>query len=204
MSALSATFREPLVDRVRELTSVGAGHAATALAQLVGRTIWMRVPQVRVLLPEHTGSPYISDVANEQPRGMVGVFFELEGGLGGVLAFLFSAETCQRLVGAVTGRDPDLVDAELAKSAMREIGNILASHVASAHAGLLGVTVLPSVPVLAMHDGPAALASLLASRHAPEPSLRVETELSDRARELHGLLVFVPDTLDRVAPAAGF
>ncbi len=204
MNDIVATLGEGLVDRVRELTSIGAGHAATALSQMTGRTMLMRVPQVRVLAPERIGSPYVSDIANEERHGMVGVFFDVDGGLGGVLALLFSAESCQRLVGSVTGRDPDLVDAELAKSAMREIGNILASHVATAFAGVLGVRVLPSIPVLAMHDASAVLASLLASRHAPAPSVRVETEIADRARDVHGLLVFVPDSLDRVAPAAGF
>jgi hypothetical protein len=34
--------------------------------------------------------------------------------------------------------------------------------------------------------------------------LRIEAEISDRARELRGILVFVPDTIRRVAPVESF
>ena len=35
------------LDQLRELTSVGAGHAASAFSQLTGRTIEMRPPVER-------------------------------------------------------------------------------------------------------------------------------------------------------------
>ena len=69
---------------------------------------------------------------------------------------------------------------------------------------MLGRAMLPSVPRLALEDGQRALASLLAARRRARAALRIEAEISDRARELRGILVLVPDTLRRVAPAAGF
>src|SRR3990172_2129642 len=33
------------IDRLSELLNIGAGHAASALALLLGRTFWMRVPR---------------------------------------------------------------------------------------------------------------------------------------------------------------
>ena len=44
----SAPLAEADLDRVRELTSIGAGHAADAFARLVGRPCRMRVPTVRL------------------------------------------------------------------------------------------------------------------------------------------------------------
>ena len=90
------------------------------------------------------------------------------------------------------------------QSALREFGNILASHVVSPMADALGVAILPSIPVLAMEGAPQALASLLSLRGSDAPVLRIETEISDRERSLHGLLVFVPAEVQRIAPAAGF
>jgi chemotaxis protein CheC len=184
------------IDRVRELVSIGAGHAATALAGLTGRTCEMQVPTVQRLAPAHAPSAGEPDV---------GVLFELQGGTGGVLAVLFPGSTCDRLIARLLGEASGrrrFDDA--AQDALREVGNILASHAANAVGATLGVPMLPSVPHLALTDAPGALASLVAARHPDAPPLRIAAEISDRARELRGLLVLVPDTITRFAPAEGF
>jgi chemotaxis protein CheC len=191
-------YGEADIDRVRELVSIGAGHAASALASLTGRTCEMQVPSVRTL---DAGQ---ADSALAHEPGMTGVLFELEGGTGGVLALLFPAESCERLLEHLIGPGRDPGRDELARSALCELGNILASHAADAVAETLGVSVLPSLPTFARGDAPAALADLLATHHPTRPGLRIQTEISDRARELRGILVLVPDTLARVAPAGGF
>jgi chemotaxis protein CheC len=181
---------EAVLDRARELASIGAGHAANALAQLIGRTCEMRVPTVR--LP---GAGAAGD-APAGARGMTGVLFEVEGGPGGVLALLFTAASCERLLAQLLGRDGGGLDSPAARSALCEVGNILASHAANAVGETLGVVMQPSVPQLALEDAPAALAALLARRRPPErPGLRIESEICDRAHELCGLFVFVPDRL---------
>lgn len=191
------------VDLVRELTSIGAGHAATALAALVGLTCEMKVPRVRVLSADRLGQPLV-DVIGNAADDQIGVFFEVQGGPGGVLALLFPEASCDLLLTRLTGKPRAELGDELAESALREVGNILASHVASALGDTLGTVVLPSVPVLAMGDAPEALASLLSLRAGEGPVLRVETEICDREQSLHGLLVFVPDDVHRIAPAPGF
>lgn len=191
------------IDRVRELTSIGAGHAANALAMLVGRPCEMNVPRVRVLPAERLDQPLV-DVIGEVADDQIGVFFEVEGGPGGVLALLFPEASCDRILQSLTGKTRAELGDELAQSALREVGNILASHVSNALGDTLGTAVLPSIPVLAMEGAPQALASLLSMRGSDGPALRIETEISDRERSLHGLLVFVPADVRRIAPAAGF
>jgi len=89
------------------------------------------------------------------------------------------------------------------ESALREVGNILVSHVVSSLADTLGVAVLPSIPILALDDAPTAFAALVALRAANGPVLRIETEIIDRDRELRGLLVFVPDALCAIKTRQG-
>jgi chemotaxis protein CheC len=194
-----APVAEADIDRVRELVSIGAGHAATALAGLTGRTCEMQVPTVRWLADAQAAPAPASD------SDVTGVLFELEGGTGGVLALLLPGATRERILEHLLGpgRKGER-GGSAAESALREVGNILASHAANAVGEMLGEAVLPSVPLLALEDGPAALASLLALRHHGEPALRIEAEICDRARELRGTLVLVPDTIRRVAPVAGF
>jgi chemotaxis protein CheC len=127
---------------------------------------------------------------------MTGVLFEVEGGPGGVLALLFTAASCERLLAQLLGGEGRALDSPAARSALCEVGNILASHAANAVGETLGVTMLPSIPLLALEDPHAALAALLARRAPPErPGLRIESEICDRAHELCGLFVFVPDRL---------
>jgi chemotaxis protein CheC len=187
--------QEADIDRVRELVSIGAGHVATALAGLTGRTCEMDVPTV-----QRFGAA--APAAGEPD---VGVLFELEGGTGGVLAVLFPGSTCDRLIERLLGEASGVRRSDgAAQDALREVGNILASHAANAVGETLGVPVLPSVPRLALTGAADALARLVASRHSREPALRVAAEFSDRARELRGTLVFVPDSIARFAPPGGF
>lgn len=194
----ATSLEEADIDRVRELVSIGAGHAATALAGLTGRTCEMHVPTVQRLAPAQAAA----QLADEPD---VGVLFELEGGTGGVLAVLFPGSTCDRLIARLLGEASGYRRSDdAAQDALREVGNILASHAANAVGATLGVPMLPSVPHLALTDAPGALASLVAARHPDAPPLRIAAEISDRARELRGLLVLVPDTIRRFARAEGF
>ena len=183
---------EAELDRVRELTSIGAGHAAGAFARVVGRPCRMRVPTVRLLRAESLGSAFVASGRDDERRAMSGVFFEVEGGLGGVIALLLPEGSREHVVRALL-RPSGAIAPEDEESALRELGNMLVSHAVSAMADTLGTRVLPSIPVLAMHDAVSALASLVALRCAGGPALRVETEISDAEGIYRGLLVYVPD-----------
>ena len=190
MMEASLVVQESELDRVRELTNIGAGHAATALAELVGRPCRMRVPTVRLLRAEAAGSAFVASSRDDERGPPCGVFFEVEGGVAGVIALLFPALARDLLLRALAG---DALSPAAAESALREVGNILISHAVSAMADTLGRRVLPSIPVLAMEDASAVLASLVALRGVGENALRIETEISDAEGEYRGLLVFVPD-----------
>ncbi len=194
MTELGAQVREVDIDRVRELTSIGAGHAATAFARLVGRPCQMCVPAVRLLRAESAALPFVVNVRDDERQGMTGIFFEIEGGLGGIVAILFSPSSRDQLVAQLTGEPPMQDSSASAESALREFWNILASHVVSPMADALGVAILPSIPVLAMEDALEVLGSLIGLRQKGQPALRIETEISDRHREFQSLLVFVPDS----------
>lgn len=194
MTELETKVRELDVDRMRELTNIGAGHAANAFARLVGRPCRMCVPTIRLLRGDSAASSFVVSVRDDERRGMTGIFFEIEGGLGGIVAVLFSPNSRDQLVELLTGTPPHQASPGLSQSALREFGNILASHVVSPMADALGVAILPSIPVLAMEDALEVLASLVGLRQKGQPALRIETEISDRLRNFQSILVFVPDS----------
>jgi chemotaxis protein CheC len=194
---LSTSWSHAAVDRVRELGSIGAGQAANVFAQLVGRTIGMQVPAVR--------GRSTRPLAHELKAWDTGIFFEVEGGLGGLLAVFFSHRSRDNLLRILLGersaaeeRSPEEKEESVAalrreeESALREVGNILASSVVSAIADVLGDRVLPSIPTLAAEGAGAVLQSLVSARGG-DGGLRIEIEIFDREGELRCLVVLVPD-----------
>jgi len=188
------------LERVSDLAAVGASQAAGALAQIMDRPFDPRVPMVRVLQSERADTPFVGTTAEDVE---IGIFFEVDGGLGGILALLFSRATAERVLVAMAGGRERLPQ-DMLDSALRELGNMVISHVVSAMGDNLGVVVVPSIPVLAPEDPVGVLSSLIALRRPEEPSVRVETEVSDRTRDVRALLVFVPDSVGTIAPAEGF
>lgn len=179
------------LDRLCELANVGAGHAAGALARLLGCTVWMDPPRVRVV-PRGRPDPATGVLGLETS----GVFFEVEGAMGGTFGVLFPRRARESLLEALVG-DPD-PHSEEAESALREVGNMLASHALSAVADLVGDRVLPSLPVLAEEAAGAVLTTLQARG---EP-VRIESRLVDAGGGLRSLLVWIPAAIAREAPPA--
>jgi len=185
------------LNRMRELASVGAAHAATAFAQLVGRTIVMRVPKVRGLDP----CPEEDAASGEVRAGRLdsvwstGVLFEFEGCLGALVGVFFQRSVRDVVVRRVLGEPDGCLPPGSAEAVLMELGNILVSTVASAIADTLGERLLPSIPVLAMEGAGSELAALTDNRLGDHP-IRIECEFTDSEGEVGGLLVLIPDVAD--------
>jgi len=178
-------------DRMRELGGIGAGHAANSLARLLGRPVRMHPPKLQ-------GAAGVLPLA----RFDMGVFFEIDGGPGGILAVLFPAASRDVLLRSLIG-DAALDEKEeasdevrrahaaLAESALREVGNILASSVVSAIADTIGARILPSLPDLAL-EGAGRRLEALSRQLAEAGGACVETEIFDDSGELQGLVALLP------------
>ena len=191
MSAEGMSMDHKKLDRLSELASVGAGHAATAFANLTERTIWMDVPRTYEfggMAPSHMA---LEDVDEEWSTG---VFFELDGCLDALLGLLFHEDASEAVVRRIVGVEEGEIDPTWIESALMEVGNILASHVASAIADTLGERLLPSIPILAMNHAEAELGALVRHLEIENP-IRIECHLRDETGELSGLLVLITDQL---------
>ena len=186
MSGLLPEVQPSGLDRARELASIGAGHAAGALARLTNRTIWMEVPRAQ---PVDAGTvPRAAALAEDGTA----IFFELQGGVGGMMAVVFSRASLEVIVTEMMGAEAYELESAV-ESAVREAGNMLVSHYASAIADTLGTVVLPSIPVLTEEDVPAALGSVVSWRAGEPERLLLESSIYDGSREVQGYLVLVLD-----------
>ncbi len=179
------------IDRLTELANVGAGHAAGAFAQLVGRTIWVDVPVVVEGDSSAVSIAPASRLTNDDLRWCTGVFFEFDGCLDALVGILFPSAASEALVRLIIGIETWQLAPPMIESALMEVGNILASHVASAIADTLCARLLPSIPSLAMEDAESGFSAWVEDRVGPH-ALRIESRLRDERGELHGRLVLVP------------
>ncbi len=183
MSEAAPSSRE--VDRLRELANIGAGHAASALGRLVRRTVLMDVP-----VTYHLAGSGGRCAATLDEEGTA-ILFELHGGVGGLVAVIFSKDALEEILSELMGASAYRPDGEV-ESALREVGNILVSHHVSAIADTLGTAVVPSVPLLAERGGAAALRSVMQSRQHDPPGLAFETAMYDAHKEVRGYVILIP------------
>jgi len=175
------------LDRLAELAHAGALQAGRAFAQLVGHPVVTFDPVVvsagTNMRPD--GSPSASDPAS------TGVFFEFEGCLDAIIGILFPGDASEFLIRRIVGIESGELEPPIIESALMELGNILASHVASAIADRLGSRLLPSIPSLVQGDAEAELEMFIdrvVGREAP----RIESRLEDGDGQLIGRLVLIP------------
>ena len=126
------------LDVLKEIGNIGSGNAATALSQLLNRSIDMQVPQVRLMdvadAIESLGSP---------DKLVVGILIRLKGDADGMIMFLLEEAFAKTIVTGLTGeRSFSLYELNADDiSVLSEIGNIMGGSYVNAIADLSGMAV---------------------------------------------------------------
>lgn len=190
------------LDVLKEIGNIGAGHAATALSQLISEPIAMTVPNVSVVSLSE-----VSEILGGAEQEVVGVYMRMFGDVPGKIIFVFAEEEALTLAGMLTGTNNEsqtLNDYE--KSALQEIGNIMTGAYLYALTKLTGYNVLSSVPILANDMVGAILnTALLEFGIIGDYALFIQTQFSLTQRKINGHFFLVPDpgALDVLLDALG-
>lgn len=179
------------LDALREVGSIGAGHAATALSQLVDRTVGLEVPTLEVV--------QISDVPNVfgGPEQLVfGAFARLLGDITGSVLFMVPRADGLVLTDLLHGR-PAGTTQELGadqEALLHHVGTILISAYLAAIARLAGLDVLPTTPAMAFDMAGALLEAVLAEVGMyADAAVLVRTVFAAQGDVVEAALFFVPD-----------
>lgn len=181
------------LDALREIANIGAGHAATALSQLTGSTIMIKVPAITVTSIEDLPAQFSAD---EEP--VAAVMMHMLGDLSGRTLLVFPKPTVMRLAELMLRRPvgSSVAFSELESSAIKETGNILSGAYMNALSDFLGMLLLPSPPSLVIDMSTAVLTSA-SGEFAPDPDsvLCVESEfvLRETDMTLRGYFLLLPD-----------
>jgi chemotaxis protein CheC len=186
------TLKALQLDALREVANIGAGHAATALSQMIGETIMISVPRINVSrleeLPPQLASP-------DEP--VAAVLMHMLGDLTGRTLLVFPRRTAARLAELLLHRRTTTEDfSEMEQSAIKEAGNILSSAYMNALSDFMGMMLLPSPPSLAIDMSAAVLTTAYLQFGTDKDFVFcVESEfmMSDTEEKLRGFFLLLPD-----------
>jgi len=181
------------LDTLKEVSNIGMDQAARALSQMIGQRVNLTVPNVTITeisqVPEHLGGA---------EKMMVGITLQILGDARGSIMLLFPQESAHRLLCSLLGhQEKGLVMTEVSVSALKEVGNILASAYLSALGNLLNKTLIPSVPLLAYDMAGAVVDHVLIDlSQSGDFAMMVETDFGgepDQALAIKGHFFLLPD-----------
>lgn len=142
-------------DVLREIGNIGQGNAASALSQMLGKTIDIAVPTVKLLdfneTVEYLGGP---------ENIVLGMLVSLKGDIEGMMLYVLQKGFASSMIQSVFGKEiDDLTNLdEMDFSFVQEIGNILAGSYVNAISSLTGLTIDISVPTITVDMAGAILA----------------------------------------------
>ncbi|PVX23432.1 MAG: hypothetical protein CW716_12205 [Candidatus Bathyarchaeum sp.] len=140
-----------------ELGSIGAGHATSALSDILEERIEVEVPRLHILPPH-----LVPKIFGKHDQPTSAVYMELRGEADCDILLLFEMEEAKKIAAMMTMTpSPDDVDPQMEASAIEELGSIMIGAFLSAIADFTGVQLLPMPPQLAKGSFDATLDTFL-------------------------------------------
>lgn len=178
-------------DALQELGNIGSGNAATALSQLVGRTINMSVPEVMVIPIER-----VPDIVGEMEKTVAGIYLEVYGDVPSKILVTFPYKNLLSLTDLMMSQPigtGSVLD-EIKLSALKELGTILSGAYLNAMSKFLDLRMIPSVPALAIDSFTAVLNTILAElSQENQYALMLRTEIIETENMISGNFFLIPE-----------
>lgn len=179
------------MDALREICSISAGNAATAVSKMVNKKIEMSVPEIR-LMPVTR----VAEAFGNPETLVVGVYCKVLGDLSGGFLLTFPRESacalCDLLLNKKTGETKIL--GELDKSALSETSNIIAGTFVGALAKIMNKAMLISVPRFAFDMVGAIIDFMLIElAEVAEYAVVLEIVFCDVPETVKGKFFILPD-----------
>ena len=131
------------LDTLKEIGSIGTGNAATSLSALIGKTVRIQQPEVRIM--EYNEA--IEWIGGPEPI-TAGVLVGMSGQLSGIMLSVQQLDFVNLVLESMMEKTIQdyLALQELERSALTEVGNIMISTFINALSGLAGIDVELTVP----------------------------------------------------------
>jgi len=178
-------------DALREVGNICSGNAATALSQLLNKKVTIVVPKIHFLpienVPETVGGP---------DKLVVGLVLRVLGDLPSTILFVFSQRDALNLASLMTGKPVSngSVITELERSALKEIGVILANAYLGALSSFVGMGLVPCAPEIVVDMAGAMVDYLLIELSCVSKyALLIESEFREETASIIGHFFLIPN-----------
>lgn len=135
------------LDAFKEITNIGAGNAATALAEILSDRVTMSVPHLEII-DINEMALILGGPENE----VAGVLLKMYGDIDGLIMFILDKQFCHTLLSVLLNKNiqsfEEIDDMDL--SVFQEMGNIIVGGYANALAMMLDMEIKISIPEIAI------------------------------------------------------
>jgi len=186
-------LNEEDIDILNEIGNIGAGNAATALADILNGRIDMAVPKT-ILMKFND----IASIFGGPDNLVAGILIAISGSIDGYIMFILEDKYATSLLDLVMldseKRDTCLQISDIDQSALKEITNMISGSYISAIAGLTNFDINMSIPYLAI-DMAGAVLSLPITTYGEigDSLLLMETEFFNDDDKIIGHFLLVPN-----------
>lgn len=179
------------LDAIKEVGNIGAAHAATALSQIINRTIMINVSRFEIVAFED-----ISRTVGGKDSQAVVVELRVFGDVTGGILFALTRNNALYFADVLKGSSPGttIILDETDESALKEAGSILAAAYLKAMGSFLKFSLIHSVPRLFCDKMGKILEQVFQelSRRA-EVVFCIETEFVESNHKIGGHFLLIPD-----------
>jgi chemotaxis protein CheC len=172
-----------------ELGSIGAGHAATALSEVLQQPVSIEVPRL-ITIPTHMVTQFYKryDTPTEA------VHLQLMEDFGCDILLMIELNEAKKIASMMTmAASIDECDPEIQSSAIKELANILIGSFLTAISDFSGVKLLPTTPQSIIDGFDAIIENFLIKQSmVSEDALVFETRLKRSGQDSDSLLMIFP------------
>jgi chemotaxis protein CheC len=187
MAAL--VLSEMQIEAMKEVGNIGAGHAATALSEMLEEPIQIGTPSVEIL-------PF-ADLASRVSRDgriVSAVHFHVLGDAPAQIVVLFDEAQALGFVKIFMGHAGvgEDITPQIIESTVKEVGNIIGGAYLTALTSLTGITLIASVPTYSTGTAESAFLALM-NVPADQDVFYVQTGFEKDRPVIQGEFILIPD-----------
>lgn len=193
------------IDVLKEIGNIGAGNAATALAQMIGKKINMNIPRINIV-------PFnnVTQILGGADTHVAGIYLSVSGEAPCSLLFIMPVNQARLLTNMLLDGREEISDlyffSDLEVSALMELGNIIAATYLSALGNFTRLKFIPSVPAIGIDMAGAIIDAILAQYgEIGDYVMLLETGFIKGEQEVIGNFFLLPEpgTLESILAALG-
>ncbi|MGD6851433.1 MAG: chemotaxis protein CheC [Candidatus Bathyarchaeia archaeon] len=172
-----------------ELGSIGAGHAATSLSDVLQQPISIDVPKIHNIKPH-----LIPQFYGLHDESTTAIYLQLAGKYGCDILLMFEETEAKKIVAMMTMCSSiEEVDATMATSALQELANILIGSFLTSISDFIGIGLLPTTPETVTDTFDAIIDNFLIKQSmVSENALIFETRFKRNGEDAKSILMIFP------------